>query len=255
MRAFSLVELSIVLVILGLLTGGILAGQSLIRAAELRGVTQQYQRIHASFYSFRDKYASIPGDFNNATLFWLSAGGNGGDATCYMAQTSGSPATCNGSGNGQISAITGATNAERFMAWKHLANAGLIEGSYTGRTEGLVSTYEVAPGKNTLAGRISNSFFDLLYILQTNPHHFSASKLEANAIGAYGTNATFTVFKPEEAWNIDSKLDDGSPVYGTIVAPKSTAAYQDNCTTSDNADAAYKVTHTGVGCYLSYLLR
>ena len=47
-QGFSLVELSIVLVILGLLTGGILAGQSLIRAAELRAVTTEYQRYTAA---------------------------------------------------------------------------------------------------------------------------------------------------------------------------------------------------------------
>lgn len=55
-RGFSLVELSIVLVILGLLTGGILAGQSLIRAAELRAVSTEYSRYATAVQSFRDKY-------------------------------------------------------------------------------------------------------------------------------------------------------------------------------------------------------
>ena len=68
--AFSLVELSIVLVILGLLTGGILAGQSLIRAAQLRAVSTEYSRYVASINSFRDKYFGWPGDLRNATAFW-----------------------------------------------------------------------------------------------------------------------------------------------------------------------------------------
>ena len=70
--AFSLVELSIVLVILGLLTGGILSGQSLIRAAELRSVTTEYSRYTAATYSFRDKYFALPGDMSNAESFWGS---------------------------------------------------------------------------------------------------------------------------------------------------------------------------------------
>ena len=80
MRAFSLVELSIVLVILGLLTGGILAGQSLIRAAELRAVTTEYQRYVAAVQTFRDKYMALPGDMPNAIAFWGAA--HATPATC-----------------------------------------------------------------------------------------------------------------------------------------------------------------------------
>ena len=71
-KGFSLVELSIVLVILGLLVGGVLSGQSLIRAAELRAATQEYQRYYTATQTFRDKYFAIPGDFNNAQAFWDS---------------------------------------------------------------------------------------------------------------------------------------------------------------------------------------
>src|SRR5438552_4058186 len=81
-QAFSLVELSIVLVILGLLVGGILSGQSLIRAAELRSVTTEFSRYLAAVQSFKDKYFALPGDMANATAFWGIAGGTGSDATC-----------------------------------------------------------------------------------------------------------------------------------------------------------------------------
>ena len=68
--AFSLVELSIVLVILGLLTGGILTGQNLIRAAELRSVVTEFQTYQTAVMTFRDKYFALPGDMTNATDFW-----------------------------------------------------------------------------------------------------------------------------------------------------------------------------------------
>ncbi|MFM9890490.1 MAG: type II secretion system protein, partial [Rickettsiales bacterium] len=87
---FSLVELSIVLVILGLLTGGILSGQSLIRAAELRSVSTEYNRYVTAVQTFRDKYFALPGDMTNAQSFWgssancpgTSAQGNTDGKTC-----------------------------------------------------------------------------------------------------------------------------------------------------------------------------
>ena len=103
-NAFSLVELSIVLVILGLLTGGILGGQSLIRAAELRSVSTEAARYTTAVYSFRDKYMALPGDMPNATAFW-------GAAPDCSAQTASGASTCNGNGDGMLR--WGGTNPER----------------------------------------------------------------------------------------------------------------------------------------------
>lgn len=253
-HGFSLVELSIVLVILGLLTGGILAGQSLIRAAEVRSVVSGFQRYHAAYFTFRDKYMGIPGDFTKATDFWSSAGGTGADSACYVAQTS-TNTTCNGNGDGQIVSITGQNHAERFLAWKHLANAGLVEGSYTGKTAGGNGTYVVTIAGNVPMTRMSNGFYDLFFVAETNANCYTASKLDANALTIYGNNSTFTILSPEEAWNIDTKLDDGSPVYGKIVSALSSSPYSVNCTSSDTATATYILTNSNVGCYLSYLLQ
>ncbi|MBX9726410.1 MAG: prepilin-type N-terminal cleavage/methylation domain-containing protein, partial [Rickettsiales bacterium] len=98
--AFSLVELSIVLVILGLLVGGVLSGQSLIRAAELRAVSTEYSRYVTSAQTFRDKYFALPGDMNNATRFWGNLGGtNCTNSAGTSAVTTG---TCDGNGDGQV---------------------------------------------------------------------------------------------------------------------------------------------------------
>ena len=125
-RGFSLVELSIVLVILGLLTGGILAGQNMIRAAELRSVITEFQTYQTSQRTFQGKYLALPGDMTNATDFWGSAGGAGfiGDG-CEAASGTGTQ-TCNGNGNGAINTPASASEyGERFTYWQHLANAGL----------------------------------------------------------------------------------------------------------------------------------
>lgn len=67
---FSLVEISIVIVVIGLLVGGVLAGRSVIRAAELRAVGTEMNNYVTAIYQFRDKYSGLPGDLVNATLYW-----------------------------------------------------------------------------------------------------------------------------------------------------------------------------------------
>lgn len=129
-KAFSLVELSIVLVILGLLTGGILAGQSLIRAAELRSITSDFSRYLTATQTFRDKYMAIPGDMNNAVSFW-----NRQINQAWCLPTSGAtvttPGTCNGDGDGVIEFAGAASQSSEFAQfWRQLAFAGLVEGDY-----------------------------------------------------------------------------------------------------------------------------
>jgi prepilin-type N-terminal cleavage/methylation domain-containing protein len=208
---FSLVELSIVLVILGLLTGGILAGQSLIRAAELRSVSTEFNRYIAASQAFRDKYFAIPGDMNNATKFWGVVAG-----ACATTVGTGTQ-TCDGDGNGQINELS-ATSAEMFRYWQHLANAGLIEGSYDGITHG--SNGYSATTANSPVSKLSNSIWAAYYYGTSSAQSFMFDGQYDNSLilgGLRANNVPVTyVFKPEEAWNIDTKLDDGRPAIGKM---------------------------------------
>ena len=65
-QAFTLIELAIVLIILGLLAGGVLYGQNLIKAAELRAVASESEKFQAALMTFRGKYFYYPGDMPNA---------------------------------------------------------------------------------------------------------------------------------------------------------------------------------------------
>ena len=123
MAAFSLVELSIVLVILGLLTGGILTGQNLIRAAELRSVTTQLQAYQTAVMSFRDTYQAVAGDMRNATRFW---GYSSGITACdNLTGAADAPAgVCDGNGDGRVilSSSAGAHAArESYQFWRRRA--------------------------------------------------------------------------------------------------------------------------------------
>lgn len=256
---FTLVELSIVLVILGLLVGGVLSGQSLIKAAGLRSVTTDTSRYLTASLAFRDKYFALPGDMANATSFWGNAatGTSGGDCTNPESDAGTGTQTCNGDGNGQVgSGSLALRNSEVFRYWQHLANAGLIEGSYSGVALDVPagsSGWRVAViGTNIPASRFSKAGYTVVYSsLSTNSNPWTggdqAALLNWMWIGAATTGdlAWNAVFTPEDLWNIDSKLDDGKPGTGTVRTSSTPAT----CTTSNVAPTAeYALSSTAVAC-------
>jgi len=249
LKGFSLVELSIVLVILGLLTGGILGGQSLIRAAEMRAATTQFTQYHTATYTFRDKYFGLPGDLRNATSFWgIAAGATGSDDTCYAAVVTDD--TCNGDGNGQISGQSNATGNntlnERFRFWQHLALAGLVEGSYTGATNGGGGNMRLA-GLNVPRGRMPNSLYQTFYVASTGSEYYAAT-VSHNVMNLSDSGGASGVLKPEEAWNLDTKIDDGKPGLGKFNSFLDTSSFGPNCSTNDTSSAEYDFSITAPNC-------
>ena len=104
---FTLVEIAIVMVIIGLLVGGVLKGQAMIENAKVKRLAKQADELRAAVMTFYDKYGQYPGDENIPTV-----PPGGGDI--------------DGNGNGQI------TGAEVFEVYRDLALSGLISGSYNG---------------------------------------------------------------------------------------------------------------------------
>ena len=72
---FTLVEIAIVLVIIGLLLGGILKGQEMITQAKIKNVVADFSGISAAYYGYQDRYKAIPGDDLNAGTRWATATG------------------------------------------------------------------------------------------------------------------------------------------------------------------------------------
>lgn len=247
-EGFTLVELSIVLVILGLLVGGVLTGQSLIRAAELRSFATDGAKFTTAIYAFKDKYFALPGDMANATSFWGSLGGTGSDATCQNIAATGQ-ATCNGNGDGMI-IMSVVDDDEPFRFWQHLANAGLIEGRWPGRQGGSFS-----PGVNMPGSKLGSKI--AWYPLWSGSPNGSVNRFiqpMGNGITAM-TGYGDLILKPEEVWNIDMKQDDGLPGTGNVMVYKNTTG---NCTTATNtappgdAGATYVLSNQTKQCMAVY---
>lgn len=115
---FTLVEIAIVLVIIGLLLGGILKGQELINSARVRNIADQGSATQAAYFGFIDRYRQVPGD-------WAQA-----NATTGIGQAIISPLAANGNaGNGRLDA-NDYDEASGF--WEQLSKAGFISGLYAG---------------------------------------------------------------------------------------------------------------------------
>jgi prepilin-type N-terminal cleavage/methylation domain-containing protein len=244
-KGFSLVELSIVLVIVGLLVGGILAGQSLIRASELRRVVTDADRYRTAAHAFRDKYFALPGDMTNATSVW---GRN--DAYCSgQPGAAATPGTCNGDGNGRIASGALDASTETHQLWNQLALAGMIEGSFSGISGSVTST---VPGVNAPESSLTNAQWNWQYwnFLPSGDTWNFAYEI-GNRLRIHNLVTGAGVMRVNEAWNIDSKIDDGKPGKGRVLV-----VLRNNCTDSADAfdyDADYLLDRTSPGiCSLDW---
>lgn len=201
-KGFSLVELAIVLVIIGLITGGILTGQELIRASELNSVSSDVNKIQVAINTFKLKYNGLPGDIPNASSYWT---------TCA------SPATlCNGNNDGVIGNVYANAFVESARVWQILGLSGLISGSYPG-TYGPVGDHDHLIGVTSPALKISGAGMAIgSWGYQDTVWLYAGNYQNAIFLGSYtsGDYPQGNFLTPTEAQSIDSKYDDGKPGVG-----------------------------------------
>ena len=253
---FSLVELSIVLVILGLLVGGVLTGQNLIKAAVLRSVTTELQNYQTAVAIFKEKYTALPGDMANATSYWGRAdtGAFSGQCAAPDTDTGTAPQTCNGDGSGKVrdNGAAGKTN-EMFRFWQQLANEGLIAGKYTG-VAGSGGVFHSILGTNVPASKYPNGGWSINDL----PNYagaittFKADYGNHFMLAAASTVSlpNFPLLLPEEAWNIDIKMDDGKPGTGSVIAYQWSACTF--ATAETQTDVDYRLSTTAASCGLLF---
>ena len=218
-KGFTLIELSIVLIIIGLVIGGVLVGRDLIKAAEIRAQISQIEKYHAAVNTFRGKYGYLPGDIPDptATQYGLIS-----RWTCWGT----SPCLGNGDGN---SIIEGSYNSnagqngglaeaegETQAFWVDLSTANLVDGSFYNTYPNVWNTYATSVNNTFPSAKIGGGNY--VYVYSYNDvNYFGLSGnvvFEAWAMAAT-ENPGLTV---QQAYNIDKKIDDGLPQSGTVTA-------------------------------------
>lgn len=235
-HGFSLIELSVVIAIIGILVGGIMAGRSLLSQSELQTVVADYTKYTNAVVQFQSQYGSLPGDMLDATNYWGDDSTNCADGSV----TNGTPGTCNGSGNADMSTIaavgaglcklsdgtTSASCQEPYRAWQHLVLAKLIDGNYTG-----VDTGNPVPGTNIPGSRIAGAGWAFGYKSTTSgdTNRYNQGLNNYLSFGMPSTAAPSVdltegaAISPTDAWQIDKKIDNGMPGTGRIVTLKPAA--------------------------------
>jgi prepilin-type N-terminal cleavage/methylation domain-containing protein len=190
-RGFTLVEIAIVLVIIGLLLGGILKGQQLINSARVRNLADTSAGIQAAYYGFLDRYRRIPGDWNAAS------------ATTAIGVAITSPAAGLNMDNGRLDTIVGDPWTESNAMWEQLAAAGFIQGAYAGGLLVPDQANGVAP---------LNAYNTPIIVGITNEYFDPAGPLAAPRLHlVVGRNIPVDVMR-----ELDVKLDDTAPRSGDM---------------------------------------
>ncbi len=183
-KGFTLVEIAIVLVIIGLLLGGILKGQELINSARVRNLADSTSGIQAAYFGFIDRYRRVPGDWAQASA----------------AAAIGGTITSGGNDNGRLD---GTPNfREPNALWEHLSKAGFINGSYTGGDNEPTTANGAAPFNPFNSAIVVARTPDYIDVTATPP-----SRLQL--IVGRGTPVDI-------ARELDTKLDDSSPETGNL---------------------------------------
>lgn len=215
---FTLVEIAIVLVIIGLLLGGVLKGQELINSAKVKAMAQDFRTIQTALYGYQDRFKALPGDHSAV-------------ATAVTGATA-ATTPASSQGNGQINGNWNSTTAtdESCLLWQHLRLANFMSG---------VTVVNCADGqeyvqKNADGGRIGMSSATTGQ-LQITGMTGSFQICSAGILGKF-------------AKQLDTQLDDGNTATGSVRVQTYTTSPTAVATAAATATASVGDSDTSVVC-------
>lgn len=233
---FTLLELSVVILVIGLLVGGILVGDQIQRAAEIRKTINEVNDYKMSFSIFKDKFGTYPGDLRSASS---SLGCTAGTF----------PVGCNGNQDGTVT-VTGSPvgqGDEQLRAWQHLSLANLIDKQYPGIAT-VLNQNDI--GINVPKAKVYDKAGFYVHTLWFNGY-------PGNGTGVYFTLGSLVPnnynyapsIAPNELKEIDLKMDDGLPKSGEVLG-----GWPNTCITNAGAGTEY-ASSNAILCDAAFLIK
>jgi prepilin-type N-terminal cleavage/methylation domain-containing protein len=240
-NAFTIIEMSIVLVIVGLLIAMITMGNQMMQQSNARAVINEVRGIQQSLNTFKLQYNYLPGDLPNATSFWATS--------------------ANGNGNGVIDYNTGvSTPLEDTYVFQQLYLANIINLSFSGGAQGGGTNRYVA-GVNAYPSRLSGAGYFVasnvtLYHIIYAPQQLQFGSATNGNSGVLNGQAVTS----NDAYYIDQKMDDGVPSSGNVMTGRAIAldATANTCvsqTISTAPPITYVLTDATVSCRMFFTLK
>ena len=238
---YTIVEISTVVVIIGILIGGLGVYQRIIKTSAAMAVVNEFGQFKIAINSFYNIYNGLPGDIPNASTLWPSCDGT--------------PANCNGNNNGVINTSATLLTDEAARMWQQLFAAGLVSYKYTGVH---VAASDCIMGTNCPASKYSpNGWSIYSTILYT-----TATASVGLYLAGYVSNTATATISNYDAVFIDSKIDDGVPKSGKVLSEWSDDAAGNagtgvaagtGCVTG--ASNVYNFTSTAGKCAMQFLIQ
>ena len=221
--------MSIVLVIIGLIVGGVLTGRELIKSAKISKIVSRFNEYQTAVNSFQDKFGYLPGDFPDAITHWPSLSGGAGSAA--------------GNGNGYWDDPI----YEGLGAWRHLSHAGMIKEDFT-----YTGYQQYVTGSSLPETQYGTRWH---FITQTITY-YGRILISGNALKISDGNGTANShwhfgIGPVDAKLVDIKMDDGKALHGRLIGYSSS---NNVCIDRANPNADYYLDRTALGCQLSLKL-
>lgn len=242
-KAYTLVELAIVLSIIAIILGAVMTGISLVEQATIRAVITEAQNYQQAANSFKERYSSKPGDFSKAAIIWPE---------CDTISIN-----CNGNDNGLIDLDPSmvVNNSELVRFWQHLSLSSLVSQSFIPAFD---NANQIIIGKATPNSKYKSLDQQGITGWSVNQNNNLILAGIAKACNSYSCQVIVQsdAISPADAYQIDQKIDDGFFSSGEVSAEpgiNNQGLINPNCLDSTSV-SGYKVTNTRGACLLKFNL-
>jgi type II secretory pathway pseudopilin PulG len=229
-KAFSLIELAIVILVITALMSVIILAGDLVQSAKVGAMMQQLSGYNSSVNRFYDKYKALPGDMDFAYDIWGS--------DCETVQ-----ADCNGNGDRIIGEKTTGVR-ERYMVWRHLYLSDFLSQSYDGEQTNVAGT-------SVPYGKYPDSRISFPSIYDGDGTSTGTGHNSLYVVADDSACDTREIFSSQQMYQIDVKFDDGRPT-GLISANENTSCTPNSSGCEDGSNYLNITDGKTVSCWMYY---